>query len=510
MKHFGQSEKIKAEYCCQVVRINQLTPIEGSDFLAKTVVAGNTIVVRKDEFKEGDYALYAKNETALNSEFLSVNNLFELHEYERNKNAKEVEKLLANGEKDEAKKITGFFNKYGRVKALKLRGVYSMGFLFHLETLAKWKPEVKFENLASYIVNEEMGIGENFDTVCGEEFIKAYVPYTPPRSYNQVGDRRERKRQKKVERFERIADSSWKFHYDTLKLNDNIWMINPEDTVNVSIKFHGSSAIFGNVKIKCPAKLSFAQKTWNYIAQKSFELYQWLEKKTTQTWYEDYGNVYSSRGVIKNKYINKAVSNGFYETDIWYEFNELLKPYVDKGMMIYGEICGYVTGGEKMIQKSYDYGCNVGENFFMPYRITTVDEESGETKEWNIDEVVSWTNHLTEVHPELKNKIKPMAVLYHGTLSKLYPEIETNDGHWHENVLEAMKSDKTHFGMEEKETLCKHKVPREGICIRVDDKPNIKAMKLKSNAFYAKEQKSIDAGEVDIEMMDAYVEGGSN
>lgn len=276
------------------------------------------------------------------------------------------------------------------------------------------------------------------------------------------------------------------------------------------ILIHNTSAIFGNVKIKCPAKLSFVQKTWNYLAQKSFELYQWLEKKTTQTWYEDYGNVYSSRGVIKNKYINKAVSNGFYETDIWYEFNELIKPYVDKGMMIYGEICGYLAGSEKMIQKSYDYGCNVGENFFMPYRITTVDEESGETKEWNIDEVVSWTNHLTDAHPELKNKIKPMEVLYHGTLSKLYPEIETNDGHWHENVLEMMKSDKTHFGMEEKEPLCKHKVPREGVCIRVDDKPNIKAMKLKSNAFYAKEQKSIDAGEVDMEMMDAYVEDDSN
>ena len=239
MRHFTQSEKIKAEYCCQVVRINQLTPIEGSDFLAKTVVAGNTIVVRKDEFKEGDYALYAKNETALNSEFLSANNLFELHEYERNKNAKEVEKLLANDKKDEAKKITGFFNKYGRVKALKLRGVYSMGFLFHLETLAKWKPEVRIENLASYIVNEEMGIGENFDTVCGEEFIKAYVPYVPSKSYNQIGDRRERKRQKKAERFERIADSSWKFHYDTLKLNDSIWMINPEDTVSISVKQHG-------------------------------------------------------------------------------------------------------------------------------------------------------------------------------------------------------------------------------------------------------------------------------
>lgn len=50
-RHFTASEGMKSEYCCQVVRIGELKPIEGSDFLAETVVAGNTMVVRKDEFK---------------------------------------------------------------------------------------------------------------------------------------------------------------------------------------------------------------------------------------------------------------------------------------------------------------------------------------------------------------------------------------------------------------------------------------------------------------------------
>ena len=75
---FTKSDNFKSEYSCAVVKINELTPIEGSDFLAKTLVFGTQIVVRKDQVKEGDIMLYAANETQLNEVFLSVNNLFEI------------------------------------------------------------------------------------------------------------------------------------------------------------------------------------------------------------------------------------------------------------------------------------------------------------------------------------------------------------------------------------------------------------------------------------------------
>jgi glycosyltransferase involved in cell wall biosynthesis len=50
---FKMSKEGKSEYCCNVVRIGEVTPIEGSDFLAQTVINGDSIVVRKDEVKEG-------------------------------------------------------------------------------------------------------------------------------------------------------------------------------------------------------------------------------------------------------------------------------------------------------------------------------------------------------------------------------------------------------------------------------------------------------------------------
>lgn len=190
--------------------------------------------------------------------------------------------------------------------------------------------------------------------------------------------------------------------------------------------------------------------------------------------------------------------------DVWGEYNKLISPYIEKGMLLYGEIVGYVSGSQKMIQKSYDYGCMEGENYLMIYRITTKDKD-GVKKEWNVTDVEKWTKNLLKKHPELKKNVHPIKILYHGTLADLYPEISTTD-HWHENILEAMKADKMHFGMEEDEPYCKNKVPREGIVIRIDNDKKPEAFKLKCLKFYQRERKMIDKGEVDIEMVQGYTE----
>ena len=77
-KLLDASSEMNTEYCAQVVKIGELKPIEGSDYLAQVIVSGTSMVIRKDEFKTGDYAIYCKNETALNSDFLSLNNLYEV------------------------------------------------------------------------------------------------------------------------------------------------------------------------------------------------------------------------------------------------------------------------------------------------------------------------------------------------------------------------------------------------------------------------------------------------
>lgn len=497
---FTKSDKFKEEYCVGIVRIETLDPIEGSDFLVKATVAGFPIVVRKDEFKVGDCAFYAMNETALNENFLSKNNLYEIGERYRNSNAKFVEELIVDGKTDEAKKHVGFFNKHGRVKMIRLRGCPSMGFIFGVDSMAKWKDSLKNINLEEHV-------GEFFDTVNGELFVKAYVPFVP--EVRHSGNKRN-KGEKKIAKFNRMIPGQFSFHYDTNQLQVNVWRLSPDTKVVISNKIHGTSAIFANVLVKKPLSLSLGQKAVRKAVRRemkriqankkyfNYKRYRQLEKINKPDYSIGYGNVYSSRGVIKNQYINSKVTKGYYKTDVWGEYNEILKKYIPEGMSIYGEIYGYLTGCDSMIQKNYDYGCEKGTNKLMIYRIHK-HMEDGRELELNVKDVYNWTVTLIKKHPELKDKIHPIDIFYNGTLGDLYPDID-KENHWNENVLERLKGDKEHFGMEQNEPMCKIKVPREGIVIRIDDDPVLEAFKLKCIKFLEKERDAMDKGEVDMEM----------
>lgn len=225
---FTLSENAKLEYSCTVVQIGEVKPVEGSDFLGSTLVNGNPIVVRKDQIKEGDIMIYTPIETVLNKQFLSVNNLFEIGEKELNSNFKEVQALINEGKKEDAKKKVGFFNKHGRVKLIRLRGCPSMGFLIEKESLVKWKPKLQDVDFSQYV-------DKDFDTIDGELFVKVYVPYVPPvRTRDKSA-----KRDKKLKRFSRLIEGEFKFHYDTQQLARNIHLIKPDDKVLITNKLHG-------------------------------------------------------------------------------------------------------------------------------------------------------------------------------------------------------------------------------------------------------------------------------
>lgn len=504
----GKSPNFKDEYCCSIVEVGEIRPIEGSDFLGQTFVNGNSVVVRKDQVKQGDVYIYAANETQLSLLFLAKNNLFEIGARDLNANYKEVEALVQEGKKDEAKRLVGFFTKHGRVKMIRLRGVPSMGFLFGKDALEKYCPAVADLDLTQHV-------GEDFDLVDGRLFVKAYVPYVRP---FKKSDRYSKQDRKNVKLFNRLIEGEFSLHYETQQLQKYIACIRPNDVLTISVKFHGTSDIMGNVLTRIPLNVSEGVKFVNKAigkriakmkkANKGVTIYH--EKKALKRKIEKYkqslspearigyGDIYSSRTIIKNKSINVNVTEGYYHTDIWGEYNKLLKKYIPHGMTVYSEICGYITGEQKMIQRNYDYGCEVGENFIMPYRITTKTED-GQKREWNVQEVYDWTVKLMNEHEELKKKMRPIEILYHGTLAQLYPNLPLGE-HWHEKVLETMRADKKNFGMELNEPLCKHKVPREGICVRKDNDEISECWKLKTMAFLGKESEEISKGVVDIEM----------
>ena len=581
---FGKSENFKEEYSCSIIKIGEIKPIAGKDKIGFTLVNGESIVIRKDQVKEGDILIYASNESELNKDFLGANNLFESNSYELNSNASEVEKYIlknkdlkpqlnsveknlakldncikfviryesevatAEGDEDilydlsqrlakstgfisgyinrnvedfpslvefvnEAEKVrteketlfkelkseieanaeyvrsrVGFFNKTGRVRSIRLGGVASKGYLFTLEELAKYNPKVKDINLEEYL-------GQDFDTVDGELFVKAYVPFVPEK---RTKTSNAEKRNKKIVRFDRMIEGEFSFNYDSLLLPKYIHKIKPTDSVAITVKIHGTSFVCGKVHVKTPIKLPFMQRMRN----KFIDLTGLFKKYRTIDYKVEYGNVTSSRTVIKNKYINKDVTDGYYSVDVWGEYGELIYPYLSEGMTLYGEIFGYLTNNTKMIQKQYDYGCEVGTNKLMPYRITTSLPDGGKY-EWNVEEVKDWTEKLIKEHPEIADRIHVIDLLYHGTLTDLYPTLSLTE-HWNENVLEELRNDKKHFGMEKDEPLCENKVVREGLCIRIDDDETNENFKLKCQKFYDREKKLMDEGEVDIEMNNTY------
>ena len=448
---FTKSKNFKTEYCCTPVRIGEILDIEGADLLGKTLVNGFTILVRKDQVKEGDLMFYAPNESQLNLRFLSLNNMFE-------------EKTLNSNPE-----IKGYFNKYGRVRIIKLKGCYSMGFLFSLKDL---------QNIYPHIKEEDITIGEDFDTICGELFIKAYIPTIKTKNYNNSPIR-------KTKKFNCIIPEYFSFHYTTSQLNREIQRINPNDIISISVKLHGSSIILSNSLVNVPIfNNRFYIKILPYLP------------KFLQFTKQEHRVIYSSRTVIKNSDLNSNVTSGYYNTNIWKEYYDLLKDKIPKDWSIYGEIIGYIPNSSTYIQKEYDYKCSRGTNKLMIYRINSGGYE------WNINEVLEWTLKLIKENPELKEKIHPIDLLYNGTLKDLYPDLDINN-HWHENVLERLKTE-SKFGMEKEEPLCKNRVYREGIVLRIDNDPVKEAFKLKCRRFLAKEALEIDKGNVDIEMQQSY------
>lgn len=491
-KRFILSKEANPNYLATICRIGEIFPIEGADKLVKTVVNGYDIVIGKD-YKEGDIVVYFPVETAINELYLSKNNLFERSEFERNANADSVKEYLIELEKADEnndtqaaeeisakiKSMCGFFNKNGRVRILKLRGQYSQGFIAGVDSLVNYDETLKDTDW-------EKLVGTQFNYIDDKEFCKKYIPLVNGRGHGNGGGNNSknsiwRKRMKRLKKFNRLVDGQFEFHYSTKMLAEHINEFQPSDIVSITVKCHGTSCVLSNILVK--RKLS----TWEKI-KKFFGF------KVALT---EYGNVYSSRSVIKNQYINKGVTNGFYKTDIYGCVNRDFSPYISNGMTVYGEIVGYLEGSTSMIQKQHDYGCKPGNWKFMPYRITETDE-LGNKKEWEIKDVDAWTHKLVEDHPELADKVLFLNFVYYGRFGDMYPDIP-EDENWNKNILARMKADKDLILMELDEPMCKNKVPREGIVVRIVNDKFSRAWKLKSARHYNREAEQHDKGEVDME-----------
>ena len=101
----------------------------------------------------------------------------------------------------------------------------------------------------------------------------------------------------------------------------------------------------------------------------------------------------------------------------------------------------------------------------------------------------------------VEHGLVPVVEDYYGKIDFLLflaADGEYDDRNWQDKFIEVL-SDKY---LEKQCQFCNNKVPAEGVVLRID-KPKFEAYKLKALAFYERETKMLDKGEVDIETQES-------
>lgn len=427
------SEKANPNYLAKVVRINNLLPVENADKLQKTVIDFQEVVTGIDT-KIGDIVVYFPVECAINQDFLSATDSFRDAE-------------LNKGEE------TGFFEKNCRVKALRLRGQKSSGYIVPASMVENWSG---YKNLD----NHE---GEEFDTIKGQLLLKKYVrPVKESRGANKQG---------KKPKESRLIEGQVRFHVDTQNLRRTIGDISPNDKISISYKIHGTSFWVGNLLVK--RKLSFLEKIASMFGAK------------IQT--SKYDIVYGSRRVVKNESMD--TKEHFYGEDVWGDIAKKIQEIVPAGFTLYGECYGYTKGG-KEIQKGYDYNLEPGEFKLMVYRITVTNVD-GQVVDLSSQEI----KEFCDTYPYFIHA--PEFYFVNAKASQIYPyDAEKTDlRDWRAGFVKFLEDSY----LEGDCYICKNKVPAEGVVIRKESMFGYDAYKLKAFRFLEYETKMLDQGEEDLE-----------
>jgi RNA ligase (TIGR02306 family) len=268
---------------CYVSRINEIKAIEGADNIEQAIIGGWNCIIQKNQYTEGGLVVVATTDAVIPQEL------------------------------SDAMNVTSYLRKGGRVRTVKLRGVYSECLIIPLSYLS------------GRLTMGDLDVREGQDMMEKLSIIK----YEPPAKIIQLASGR---------KIKYTDNPNFGVYYKFPNLKNVQGMFTEEDEVEITRKIHGTSARYGIVK---KSKLSI----WDRI-RKLFGM-KWV----------DYEFVVGSHNVEKG-----SDSQGYYDTNVWYDIEkkydikkklwEYIKECEDigEGIIIYGEIYG--AG----IQKGYDYG----------------------------------------------------------------------------------------------------------------------------------------------------------
>ena len=421
------SKTSNCNYLAKIIKLKNLRKHKNADRLQIATIDFQDVVTGL-EAKNGDLYCYFPVECQINKDFLSFTNSFRHPELNKDKKQK------------------GFFGDNGRVKAVKLRGEKSMGYIVPVEQLEGFTKR-SFKDF----------VGKEFDTVDETLIVNKYR--------KKIKQKQGNSKQSKKPRISRLVEGQVKLHVSTENLRKNAFKIEPNDYITITYKTHGTSWWAGNLLVK--KKLNIFLKLFRFIG---------LPIKDTE-----YDYVYGSRNVVKNEYETRHKEH-FYKEDLWGEIKDELKEFIPKGFTFYGECLGYTKSG-RSIQGEYDYSCEEGQKRIQVYRITFTNAD-GIAHELSSRQ----TKELCD-----KFELEYVYLFYQGKAKDLY-DIDVSE-HWQRNFVEELVkqyNDKNCF-------MCKNKVPEEGIVLRKESLYKFEAYKLKSFKFLEMETKNLDKNIPDME-----------
>lgn len=439
---FNKSDKHNPNYLASVVKLQGVRKHANADRLQNVSLFGNNVITGMDA-KDGDLYVYFPLESAISKEFLSYTDSFR------------DATLNANSSKK------GMFEPHGRVRCARIRGEKSEGYIVHVSQLESFAKDV----LNQKIEITEKYVGSDFDLFFDHSICKKYIP----KGMRVSGEGGKKKTKGNVKKYvSKLVENQFHFHPSTEQLKRNVDKINPEDTIYITEKYHGTSFVVANVLVK--KKLSLLDKIGKFLGLNVVET--------------EYGMLYSSRSVLKNVAMDDDKENNhFYDSDVWKIVADKLYPHLKKGYSAYGEIVGYTPTGS-MIQRDYDYGCPPGSLDYLVYRMTYTNSD-GDVFELSPAQMTDYCSRYG---------LKTPLLHYSGKAKDLYPELSTEE-HWHENFLNNLIRDY----LEKKCSFCRNDVWAEGIVLRKDVPNQWEVFKLKSFNFLNAESIQLDSGEMDIE-----------
>ena len=240
------SKNANPNYLAKVVKLKGLQKHPGADRLQTVVIDFQTVITGM-EAKEGDIYIYFPVECTINTSFLSITNSF------RDKTFN-----------DDSEK-TGFFESNGRVKAVRLRGEQSCGYLV---------PKNVVEDFANFLIHDSF-VGTEFDTINGIKLLEKYVIKESVSGANK---------NKTASKLSRLVEGQVRLHVDTENLRKNVHKIKPSDLISITYKTHGTSYWVGNVLVK--KQLNWFEKLAKKIGLNIVDT--------------EYDLIYGSRNVVKN------------------------------------------------------------------------------------------------------------------------------------------------------------------------------------------------------------------